>query len=64
MYWVCGEKRNAHTILVGKPEGRRPLVRTIRKWWWIILKWILSTQAGMLWIGFIWLNIGANGELL
>jgi hypothetical protein len=27
-----GEKRNAYRILVGKPEGRRPLGRTRRRW--------------------------------
>jgi hypothetical protein len=27
-----GEKRNAYRILVGKPEGRRPLRRSRRKW--------------------------------
>jgi hypothetical protein len=27
-----GEKRNAYTILVGKPEGKRPLGRTRRRW--------------------------------
>jgi hypothetical protein len=27
-----GEKRRAHGILVGKPEGRRPLGRTRRRW--------------------------------
>jgi hypothetical protein len=26
-----GEKRNAYTILVGKPEGKRPLGRTRRE---------------------------------
>jgi hypothetical protein len=25
-------KRNAHRILVGKPEGKRPLGRPIRRW--------------------------------
>jgi hypothetical protein len=29
-------KRNAYRLLVGKPEGRRPLGRR-----WIILRWIL-----------------------
>jgi hypothetical protein len=27
-----GEKRNAYRLLVGKPEGRRPLGRSIRRW--------------------------------
>jgi hypothetical protein len=26
------EKRNAYRILVGKPEGKRPLGRTRRRW--------------------------------
>jgi hypothetical protein len=27
-----GEKRNAYRLLMGKPEGRRPLERPIRRW--------------------------------
>jgi hypothetical protein len=27
-----GEKRNAYTVLVGKPEGKRPLERSRRRW--------------------------------
>jgi hypothetical protein len=27
-----GEKRNAYTILVGKPDGKRPLGRPKRRW--------------------------------
>jgi hypothetical protein len=27
-----GEKRNTYRLLVGKPEGRRPLVRPRRRW--------------------------------
>jgi hypothetical protein len=27
-----GEKRNAYRLLVGKPEGRRPLGRQRRRW--------------------------------
>jgi hypothetical protein len=32
---VCstgGEKRNVYRILVGKPEGKRPLGRSRRRW--------------------------------
>jgi hypothetical protein len=35
MGWVCstyGKKRNACRILVGKPEGKRPLGRPRRRW--------------------------------
>jgi hypothetical protein len=34
-----GEKRNEYRLLVGKPEGKRPLGRT-RLGGWIILGWI------------------------
>jgi hypothetical protein len=27
-----GEKRNTYRILVGKPDGKRPLVRPRRRW--------------------------------
>jgi hypothetical protein len=36
-----GEKRNAYRVLVGKPEGKRPL-GTPRCSGWIILGWILE----------------------
>jgi hypothetical protein len=36
-----GEKRNAYSILVGKPEAKRPLERQ-DVIGWIILKWILD----------------------
>jgi hypothetical protein len=36
MRWVghvrMGEKRNVYRLLVGKPEGKRPLGRLRRKW--------------------------------
>jgi hypothetical protein len=54
-------KMNAYTILVGEPEGNRPLG---------ILRWDDNTKMdlgeigwdGMDWI--IWLRIGTNGGLL
>jgi hypothetical protein len=27
-----GEKRNAYRMLVGKPEGKKPLEKPIRRW--------------------------------
>jgi hypothetical protein len=36
-----GAKRNPYRILVGKPEGKRPLGV------WIILKWSLERQDGV-----------------
>jgi hypothetical protein len=35
MGWACstkGEKKNSYRILVGKPEGKRPLGRPRRRW--------------------------------
>jgi hypothetical protein len=29
---TIGEKRNAYRLLVGKPEGKRPLGRPRRRW--------------------------------
>jgi hypothetical protein len=29
---TCGGKRNAYRLLVGKPEGKRPLGRPRRRW--------------------------------
>jgi hypothetical protein len=37
---LMGEKRNAYSLLVGKPEGKIPLGRP-RRSEWIILGWIL-----------------------
>jgi hypothetical protein len=48
------KKRNAYRILVGKPEGWRPLG---------ILQ-VLEKYDGVLWTGFICLMIGTCGLLL
>jgi hypothetical protein len=52
-----GEKRHAYRILVGKPEGKRPL-EDLDVGGQIIVTWILEAQDGMIWTGFMWLRIG------
>jgi hypothetical protein len=48
-----GESRGAYRVLVGKPEGRRPLGRRGVDGR-IILKWILEKwDGGMDWIVFV-----------
>jgi hypothetical protein len=68
MRWVghvarMGEKRNAYRLLVGKPEGKRPLGRP-RRMWWIIFVLILKRWDGVMWTRLVWLRIGTGGELL
>jgi hypothetical protein len=50
-----GETRNACRILVGEPEGKRPLER-LRRRWVDNIKMDLR-QDGMVWIELIWLRI-------
>jgi hypothetical protein len=53
-----GEKRNEYMVLVGKPEGKRPL--GILGCVWLILKWILDKYGEIVWTALIWLRIGVN----
>jgi hypothetical protein len=58
-----GEDRKVYKVLAGKPEGKRPLGRSMCRWkdgirtdlretgWWVL-------------IGFDWLRIWNGGELL
>jgi hypothetical protein len=52
-----GEVRNSYNILIGKPEGNRPL-KDLDIDGRLTLEWI------KLWTGFIWLRIGTSGGLL
>jgi hypothetical protein len=58
-----GEKRNAYRLLVGKPEGKRPLGRPRRRWVDNI-RMDLGELDGVMWTGLVWLRIGTGGELL
>jgi hypothetical protein len=55
-----GDKRNVYRLLVGKPEGKRPLGRSRHKWVNNIK--IDLRQIG--WTGLIWLRVGTSGGLL
>jgi hypothetical protein len=58
-----GEVRGAYNVLVGRPEGRRPLGRPRRRWEDNIKMNLREMGLGM-WIGFICLRIGTGGGLL
>jgi hypothetical protein len=57
-----GEKRKAYRLLVGKPEGRRPLGRPRRRW--VDIRMDLVEVGWVMWTGLVWLRIGTGGELL
>jgi hypothetical protein len=58
-----GEGRGAYRILVGIPEGRRPLGR-LRCRWEDNIKMDLQEVGWGSWTGLIWLRIGTGGGLL
>jgi hypothetical protein len=58
-----GEERNVYRVLVGKPEGKRPIGRP-RHRWEDVLEWILGGLVGRVWSGFTWLRKGTVGGLL
>jgi hypothetical protein len=56
-----GETRNACRILVGEPEGKRPLGRPRRRW---VDNIKMDLGDGMVGTGLNWLRIGTSGGLL
>jgi hypothetical protein len=60
-----GQKRNVYRLLVGKPEGKRPLERPRRRWVDNIRMDLGEVGWGDVdWTGLVWLRIGTGGELL
>ena len=57
------EGRGVHKILVGKPEGKRPLGRPRRRWEDNI-KMDLEEVEGVVGTGWSWLRIGTGGGRL
>jgi hypothetical protein len=58
-----GEERKVYKVLVGKPEGKRPLGRPRRRWEDGIIMDLREIGLGV-WIGFEWLRTGTGGGLL
>jgi hypothetical protein len=54
------EERGVHRVLVGKPEGKRPLGRPRRRGE-DNLRWIFRKLEGVVWTGWSWLRIGMGG---
>jgi hypothetical protein len=59
-----GERRNVYRVLVGKPEGKRPLGRPSCRWEVGIKMDLREIGQGKGWSGFTWLRIGTVGGLL
>jgi hypothetical protein len=55
-----GDKRGVHRVLVGKPEGKRPLGRPRRRWEDNI-KMDLQEVGGVVGTGLSWLRIRMGG---
>jgi hypothetical protein len=53
-----GEKRNAYRILVGKPEGKRPLGRPRHRW----LDNIKTGLRGVRWDGVDWIDLAQDRD--
>jgi hypothetical protein len=59
-----GEERKVYKVLVGKPEGKRPLERPRHSWEDGIRMDLGEGEGGVVWIGFSWLRIGPSGGLM
>ena len=57
-----GEGRGVHRVLVGKPEGKRPLGRPDVDG--RILRWIFRKWEGVVGTGWSWLRIRRGGGRL
>ena len=58
-----GEERGVYKVLLGKPEGKRPL-GNLGVDGWIILGWISRRWDVGIWTGLDWPRIGTHGGRL
>jgi hypothetical protein len=59
-----GEERKVYKVLVGKPEGKRPLGRPRRRWEGGIIMDLGDIVLGGVWIRFDCLRTETGGGLL
>jgi hypothetical protein len=58
-----GDRRGAYRVLVGRPEGKRPLGRPGRIWE-DNTNIVFKRWDGRTWTGSIWLRIETGGGIL
>jgi hypothetical protein len=58
-----GKRRDAHRVLMRKPERKGPFGRP-RHRWTDKIKMHLQEEGWGSWTGLIWLRIGISGKLL
>jgi hypothetical protein len=56
-----GEDRGVHRVLVGKPEGKRPLGRPRRRWEDNIKMDLQEVWGGLVGTGWSLLRVGTGG---
>jgi len=61
MWRVWGQGRGVYRVLVGKPEGKRPLGRPRRRWEDNIKMDLFRKMEGVVGTGWSWLRIGTGG---
>jgi hypothetical protein len=58
-----GKRRGAYRVLVGKPDGKRPIGRP-KRIWEDNIKMDLQEVGWGAWAGLVWLRIRTGGGLL
>jgi len=58
---LMGERRGVYRVLVGKPEGKRPLWRPRHRWENNIKTYLPEEGCGGVWTGLSWVRLGTGG---